>query len=141
MDPTARSNGTNSPPVGALRILVVDDEDLLRRALTRMLGDHLVVAVASVDEGVERLAKERFDLILCDLSMPRRTGIDMHAELQRRWPMMLRRFVVMSGGAYTPELREFMEQHPSLARLDKPLTLAAIRAVVQRVFESETRAV
>jgi signal transduction histidine kinase len=133
---TAPPSHAAAGPVGPLRVLVVDDEPMMRRMLVRLMRDHQVVTVSTVDEGLELLGKERFDLVLCDLMMPDRTGADMHAELQRRWPAMLARFVVMSGGAFTPALQSFLEQ-PSIARLDKPLSLDGIRDVIRRVAALE----
>jgi signal transduction histidine kinase len=125
----------SGPPLKAhyLRILVVDDEPMARRMLARTLRGHAVVAVASVDEALATLgAVPPFDLILCDVMMPERTGLEMHAEVTRRWPELLARLVFMSGGAFTPALQAFLEQ-PSIQRLDKPVTRRALNDLVARM--------
>jgi CheY-like chemotaxis protein len=81
---------------------------------------HDVTAVASVDAAVRELDDRSFDAILCDVMMPDRTGLDMHAHLARARPDLLRRIVFMSGGAFTPALQAFFEQFDGV-RLDKPV--------------------
>ena len=119
----------------SLRFLVVDDDAMVRRMLERMLREHVVVTATSVDEGVAAMAGAKFDIILCDVMMPDRTGLDMYAEVQHRWPELLPRLVFMSGGAYTPALQEFVEQ-PSIKTLEKPLSRHAVDAVVTKALGS-----
>ncbi|MCX5887766.1 MAG: response regulator, partial [Proteobacteria bacterium] len=54
------------------KILVIDDEESMRHMLEIMLEKegYKAVAVQGGEEGVERLEKEIFDLILCDIRMP-----------------------------------------------------------------------
>jgi two-component system KDP operon response regulator KdpE len=61
------------------RILVVDDEPQLRRALKSTLSalGFLVADAASGEAALERLRAERFDLMLLDINMPGINGIDM----------------------------------------------------------------
>jgi CheY-like chemotaxis protein len=59
--------------VGSARILLIDDEPLLRRAIAELLEDagYGVAVAASGDEALEHLAKDRaIDLVLLDRSMP-----------------------------------------------------------------------
>lgn len=58
------------------RILVVDDDPLNREAIGLRLGrlGALVHAVASAQAAVDRLASERFDLVITDFEMPGRSG-------------------------------------------------------------------
>lgn len=69
----------NSQP--APRILIVDDDPLLRELVERSLASHFkhadfVRAEDGVD-GLERCLREPFDLIVTDIRMPRLTGIEM----------------------------------------------------------------
>jgi DNA-binding NtrC family response regulator len=72
------------------RILVVDDEPGIRRALTHVLAHagHEVVEADSGDAALERLAAGdgHVDLVLTDLMMPGRDGLETLAELRRRDP-------------------------------------------------------
>ena len=64
------------------------------------LAPHEVVDLTSAEQALERIRKgERFDLIFCDLMMPRVTGMDFHAALAVEAPEQARRTVFLTGGA------------------------------------------
>lgn len=117
------------------RVLVVDDEKMIGRAVRRTLGpEHDVTALTSAREALQRVvAGERFDVILCDLMMPQMTGMELHAELLRIAPDQAGRMIFITGGAFTPLARDFLEQtaHP---RLEKPFDLQQLRALVNDRF-------
>jgi CheY-like chemotaxis protein len=106
----------------------------VRRMLDRMLQEHVVESTSSVDEGIASLERSEFDLVLCDVMMPDRTGADMHHEVRLRWPFLLPRMVFMTGGAFTPALQTFLDQ-PLITRLDKPLFPRAVAEIVRRIAE------
>jgi DNA-binding NtrC family response regulator len=74
-----------------------------------------------------------FGVILCDLRMPNRTGIDLYEELKRKDPSMAKRLVIMTGGAFTPRANELLGQFAG-RRLDKPVDASAVRRVVADVL-------
>ncbi len=61
-----------------MKVLVVDDEAGLRRTLSMILEDegYQVSAAADGKEGLERALKEDFDIVLCDIRMPRVNGLE-----------------------------------------------------------------
>jgi signal transduction histidine kinase/CheY-like chemotaxis protein len=115
------------------RILDVDDEPLVGTVIQRTLqGQHDVTVVSSARAALERLdAGERFDLVLTDLLMPEMSGMDLHRELVRRDPDLARRTVFLTGGAFTPAAREFLERE-SVECVEKPFELAPFRALLAR---------
>lgn len=72
------------------RILVVDDDQHVRRLLTRILegAGHRCETAANVEEARAKLAHDAFALMLCDVYMPGGTGIGLVDEVRRRWPQM-----------------------------------------------------
>jgi two-component system, NtrC family, response regulator HydG len=68
------------------RILVVDDEEQIRKGLARMVTDlgHSVELAADAEEGLEKALASAPDLIITDLQLPHRTGLELVAELQER---------------------------------------------------------
>jgi signal transduction histidine kinase len=115
-------------------VLVIEDEPALGRVLQRLLAPHRVTVVTRASEALGRLAAgESFDLILCDLMMPEMTGMDFHAELSRSFPAVAARVVFMSGGAFTPGAREFLETTPN-RRIDKPIDTARLRQLVEEAL-------
>jgi CheY-like chemotaxis protein len=76
------------------------------------------------------IAGERFDVILCDLMMPEMTGLDLHGELMRSFPEHAARMIFLTGGAFTPRAREFLDSVPN-QRLEKPFDAQNVRALVR----------
>ncbi|WP_339319175.1 response regulator [Paenibacillus sp. FSL R10-2734] len=71
-----------------LRLLVVDDEWLIRKGIVRMIerlcdGDMVVEEAANGKEAIERIQQSQFDLIFCDIKMPELDGIQTLEELTR----------------------------------------------------------
>ena len=115
------------------RILVVDDEEAVVRAVRRILSDeHDVVAVVTAREALALCARgETFDLILSDLMMPEMTGMDLHQELSRVAPDQAERMIFLTGGAFTPKARRFLSESPR-EHLEKPFDSTHLRASVRR---------
>ena len=113
------------------RVLVIDDEPHLRRALGRMLErQHDVTFAESGEAALAHLRNgERFDIILCDLMMPNMTGMDFHKHIRDEWPEHESRLLFMTGGAFSPRSAEFVRDL-GRAALDKPLD----RASIERAF-------
>jgi CheY-like chemotaxis protein len=98
-----------------------------------MLDAHEVASTSSPGEALERLRSEPlFDVVLCDLMMPGMTGMQLHDELLRVRPEIAERMVFMTGGAFTPEAREFLARVPNRC-LEKPFTTVALEAELSRV--------
>jgi len=116
------------------RILMVDDEPLVARALGRLLAaEHDVTPVSGARAALDLLGQgERFDAILCDLMMPEMTGMELYAELERAFPHMARRTIFLTGGAFTRAARDFLARLPT-GHLEKPPSAAELRRLVGAV--------
>lgn len=91
-----------SRPRGTLRILLVDDEDMVRRCTARALSDFEVVSVSSGAEALELLSKDNdFDAVLSDVMMPRMSGPQLYARCCKSHPALVPRFVFASGSPET----------------------------------------
>jgi len=117
------------------RLLVVDDEPSVRSLLRRMLRKEFEIEEAGGGrEALERLAGgERFDAILCDLLMPRMTGMDLFEQLAATDLEQARRMVFLTGGAFTPRARVFLETVPN-PRLEKPMRREELREVLDEML-------
>jgi len=118
---------TNETPLP--RVLVVDDDSHVVRALTRMLRKYCQVNVAhSVDEAEEVLEHDKdFTLILCDLLLPVRGGLEFYRALQMKNARLAKRVAFMTGlGEDASEAREFRE----VPCLGKPLDLDRVRELL-----------
>jgi PAS domain S-box-containing protein len=128
--PTSAPATPEAPAPGG-RLLIIDDEPMILGALRRSLAtDYNVTCVGDGRRAAERMrAGERYDIILCDLMMPDLTGMDLHAELDKLAPDQAARMVFVTGGAFTPRAREFLERVPN-ARVEKPIDLQNLRMLL-----------
>jgi CheY-like chemotaxis protein len=103
------------------RVLIVDDEALLAEAIRRMLSsDHDATSTTKARDVIDRIAAgERYDAIVCDLMMPEVTGMDFYDAIFASAPEQARKIIFMTGGAFAPRARDFLESVPN-ARLEKP---------------------
>jgi CheY-like chemotaxis protein len=117
------------------RVLVVDDEPLVGRAVRRVLADRSeVLAVTSAREALALVTEgsQAFDVILCDLMMPDMTGPEFRAALEAARPELTRSLIFITGGAYTPEMEQFLSQS-GCKQLLKPFDVAVLRSLVEEV--------
>jgi PAS domain S-box-containing protein len=116
------------------RLLIVDDEPMILGALRRAFSaDYHVTCVGDGRRAMERIrAGERYDVILCDLMMPEMTGMDLYAEMGRVAPDQIERVVFVTGGAFTPRAREFLERVPN-ARVEKPIDFQNLKLLLRNL--------
>jgi len=129
----ARAVKPVAPPSRRARLLVVDDEPLVARGVTRLLeGECSAESTSSAREALERLSKgERFDLLLCDVMMPEMSGEAFFHQLEKVAPDQCERVVFITGGAFTTEARAFLESLPPGRCIFKPLAAEQLRALVR----------
>ena len=118
------------------RVLIVDDDPAVAKTLGRVLGlDHDTAVVVVGRDAVERIrGGERYDAILCDLNLPDVDGPALHAEVTALAPEQAARIIFVSGGAFTPSSRAFLERVPN-PRVDKPFDAQVLRDIVRRVVD------
>lgn len=129
---TVEETGTSTVLRG--RVLLIDDESALLRAMQRILEDeeHFVEVTQSARDALAMIERgERFDVILSDLMMPMMTGVDFYEALLTRNPVLAHSVVFVSGGAVTAKVDAFLRSVPNL-RLEKPFKAAQLRDIVQR---------
>ena len=123
------------------RVLVIDDELPVASMLGRVLGDEYDVQLStSGREALDLLvARNQFDVVLCDLLMPGMSGMDLYRQLQVQRPGMEERLIFMTGGAFTPRASEFLATVPN-ARIEKPFDLHQMRRLVRTLSEARFHA-
>lgn len=119
-------------PSRRLRVLLIDDEELVRRSLARMLvRNYEVQLLSSAKEAVPLLERgERFDAILCDLMMSGMSGIDFYQTMEDRFPSILPRLAFLTGGAFGDRATRFLADHDVLV-IPKPVDAAELQRAVQ----------
>jgi len=73
-----------------IRVLVVDDHEIMRRGLSLVFeledGFDLVGEAYDGEDAVEKVRETRPDVVLMDIRMPRKNGIQASKEIKRHWP-------------------------------------------------------
>src|SRR5690606_15408494 len=116
-------------PRRPVRVLVIDDEPGLQRALRRVL-EHFgceVTTTSSGEQGFDLARSGAFDIILCDVRMPELDGREIYDRLQREAPAAAQRLAFMTGDTISDEIRQFLETtgRPALAKPFSRVQLAA----------------
>lgn len=113
-----------------VRVLIVDDDPQVLRSLQRALSEHEVLTAGGGRDALAHIEKNpAFDAIVCDLSMGDMDGMQLHAELDRRWPTLAARVVFMTGGAFTEETQDFLARVPNTC-LQKPFDVLTLRSAI-----------
>jgi two-component system, NtrC family, sensor kinase len=113
------------------RILVVDDEVAVATMLSRVLGEeHDVETASSAEQALQLMEEVSFDVVFCDLLMPHMTGMDLFAEVSRRFPGRQNQIAFMTGGAFTPRAARFLSGVTN-PRIEKPFDLRTVRGILR----------
>ncbi len=118
------------------RILIVDDEDGMRRLLSRVLTreGYDTVAVGSGAEALRLVASERFDLVVTDIKMPEMDGLELLAELKEYEPSLL---VIVITAYGTIENAVQALRSGAYDYIAKPFENDEIRLTVAKALERE----
>jgi CheY-like chemotaxis protein len=68
--------------------------------------------------------------VICDLSMPTMSGMQLYRAVQEQHPELAVRFIFATGGATQRELEEFLRSVPNRV-LEKPFDLAVLRVIIK----------
>jgi PAS domain S-box-containing protein len=118
-----------APPPTSRTVLVIDDEDLVRDVVARMIEDLGYAAVTAADgiAGLEVLQRQPIDAVLVDLTMPRMNGADVVAALRERRPELP---IVLCTG-YD---RDGKGPVDATAYLPKPFRMEALEATLAKLL-------
>lgn len=117
------------------RILVIDDEELLVKTFTRLLEKiNYDVSVASrPDDAITMAQKEDFDLVLCDIRMPGKNGVETIREMrevQKEKGKFTAPVIFLTGFA-DPKLEQEAEALNPAAYLYKPFDTARLLEAIE----------
>ncbi|HET9943751.1 MAG TPA: response regulator, partial [Terriglobia bacterium] len=114
------------------RVLLIDDEASVQRALGRLLQrhGHTINTAANGVEGLAALEAHSYEVILCDMRMPQLDGPGFYHELEQRYPHLLSRLVFLTGDVLSPEAEAFFAQ-TNCPRLIKPFRAQEVRRIIQ----------
>jgi CheY-like chemotaxis protein len=131
---------TESFPIEASRpgrILVIDDEEVLLRAIATILelDGHTVVTTTHARDALAKIVNgEEFDVILSDMAMPNMTGMEFWDALQAHDPRLAQRVMFLSGGAVTDKAEDFLKR-VGRKYIGKPFKSEVLRRAVREALE------
>ncbi len=134
--PRPPDQGSLSDDVGAgAAVLVVEDEAALGAAVAEALADAGFVVDRAGDgvEALERVRDRAYDLIVCDLKMPRLDGTAFYRELERMDPAMTGRVLFVTGDVAGTEAERFLEE-TACRWLAKPFRLKDLLRVAREML-------
>jgi signal transduction histidine kinase len=133
--PPERAASAPDAAVGAV-VLVVEDEVALGTAVAEALGDAGFVVDRASDgiEALERLKERRYDLIVCDLKMPRLDGTAFYRQLETIDAAMARRVLFVTGDVAGTDAERFLEE-TGCRWLAKPFRLKDLLRAAREMVE------
>ena len=121
----------------ALSVLLIDDEEGLRRAVVSFLkrrGMH-VIAVEDGGDALRVLRRERFDVIVSDVRMPGMSGGEFLGRLRREHPAMVKRLIFTTGDTFAADTSSLLRD-AGVPSLVKPYDFAKLEEVLRQVAEA-----
>jgi PAS domain S-box-containing protein len=139
--PAPREPSAAAPALRRHRVLLVDDEPLVAHTMERLLRrDYDTTVVDCGRDALEHITRGQwFDAIVSDVMMPNMTGIELLEELERLAPDQAQRMIFLSGGAFTAQTRERLDEI-QVTQLEKPVTAKQLRASVLQVVHATSKA-
>jgi CheY-like chemotaxis protein len=122
-----------APTPPRLRLLVVDDEPLVRTVIGSALeADHDVTTAESGEAALAAVSDQSFDVIICDMMMPGMSGRELHRRITHAHPSLEQRFVFITGGSLATELDAFLAS-AGIVWLAKPFKIEQLHELIARV--------
>lgn len=118
------------------RILIVEDEPTVAHLIADVLREdgHCVEAALDSEEALLRAMHTNYDLIVCDLRMPRVDGPAFYDALVRAQHTSRHRILFITGDTLGPHTREFLQSH-QLPYLAKPFLVEELKLAAYRILE------
>ena len=120
---------------GRHRVLLVDDEEAILRALNRLLRrePYEVAATASPRHAVRMLEEQPASLVVCEQRMVEMTGSDLLQAVRERWPETIR--IILSGYPDASAIRGAVSSGAVYKHLTKPWDDEEIKLDIRRALE------
>jgi PAS domain S-box-containing protein len=134
--PKAPESDSPLQVIPAGRILVLEDEPTVAQLIVDVLREegHHVDSVLDSQEALARLSRERYDLVISDLRMPRLDGRAFYEALVSAGSPMRDRIIFTTGDTLAPSTLEFVEKY-RLPFLAKPFLVEELKLAVHRLLE------
>ena len=113
-------------------ILIVDDEEIIRDFLSEVLDNYAITIACDGDEAIEKIKKERFDLVITDLRMPRVPGEEVVRFTRETYPGS--KVIVISGYSSLSTVSQTVN-NGACAFLAKPFSIKELLQSVEQAMQ------
>ncbi|MEG3618398.1 response regulator [Magnetovibrio sp. PR-2] len=117
-----------------VNVLVIEDDAAVRFSLLEALTamGHTTASATNGREGLQMCQDETFDLVITDIIMPEKDGVETILELKIEQPDI--KIVAISGGGRNVDIMETTYQLGADCALTKPFSLGDLSVCVKRVL-------
>ncbi len=128
------SSAEEFPPLEPLRILVVDDEEMILDLYYHFLTQlgHTPHLVKSVQEALQNLDTAQYDLIISDMKIPGINGETFYDLLKTRGSPLTKRFIFVTGDILSEQVTRMMKEN-HICVLHKPFVLSQLERTIHIV--------
>jgi DNA-binding response OmpR family regulator len=136
-----KHNGTPQPsvhPQPLKAVLVVDDDKQLASALQWILADenYLVDIAFDGEEAMLKVKVHEYDVVICDLMMPRLRGDEFYLKAKELRPEIGERFIFITGFAADADMHDFLAQG-GVKHLVKPFQIDELITAVKEMLAEQ----
>jgi CheY-like chemotaxis protein len=139
---TPTSDVTPTTELEIKNILLVDDDKELAETLKLLLESRNYV-VSTADDGLQALREVidfDFDVIICDMMMPRMPGDMFYLAVQKTKPELCKRFIFVTGHADNPKVEAFLKDVNGVVLFKPVLTDELVRMISLVLQKTRTEA-
>jgi DNA-binding NtrC family response regulator len=120
-------------PIPKKRVMVVDDDDLTCRSLSRLIENEgcEVITVENGIKALEKFKENRADIIITDLKIPEMNGLELMEEVMKISSVTA---VIIMTGYYLPEIAREAKEKGAFDFIEKPLRLEKVLEVIKKAL-------
>jgi DNA-binding NtrC family response regulator len=119
------------------RVLVVDDDEVIRDTLYELLSeDYICQTAETAEKAFARLEADAYDAVLSDISMPGLSGLELLGQIRQKYPDTP---VIMISGMGDQELAQGLIRIGAFDFILKPFSLEVVEKSVKRAVEYRRR--
>jgi DNA-binding NtrC family response regulator len=131
------SERRTAEPKDNLRVLIVDDDPVVRRSMARTFKRHQVTTAENGKAATLAIERNKPDVIISDLKMPEMDGFELAEHIKKRWPDLAERILFVSGT--TSQIERAKTDAPQQPLLTKPVNSLELQARMAEILEAATR--
>ena len=118
------------------KILVVDDEEIIREFLTRVLVEegHQIDTVDNGEAALEKMKVDQYRLILMDIKMPGMSGVELYNSAKKISKSLANRVVFVTGDVMGTDTKNFLEK-TKVPYITKPFNTEQLRKELRQLLQ------